>query len=239
MFSVKKLTLGDPDPEVTFYKGGLPVEIKKQKLKYRMDWDPSSDTCTLIVKNAGLEDMGIYTVRAMNDKGETSANVKVRIGDWPVESYEDPFVKLNIIDVTTSESGSDTEDDIVETTKKKLAQLIEEDRDLSIIEEERSEHSELIEDSLSEDSSSEDTYAPRIEIVPEPVCVNEGETIRLATKVTGQKVMVISSFFHHAFFFIQYTVLKGHGYLLSRHPTLAQLIPCVIIHSVQCYAIYC
>ena len=184
-------SLGDPDPDVTFYKGGLPIETKK-KLKYRVDWDPTSDKYTLVIKNAGLEDMGMYTVKAKNDKGETSSNATIRFGDWPVESFEDPYVKLNIIDVTTSESGSDTEDDIVESTKKKLAQLIEEDPDLSIIEE-RSEHSEAVEDSLSEeDELSEDTYAPRIEIVPEPVCVNEGETIRLATKVTGQKVMAIS-----------------------------------------------
>ena len=180
------MTLGDPDPEVTFYKGGLPIQTRRT-LKYRLDWDPESENYSLVIKNAGLEDMGVYTVRAKNDRGETSTNATIRFGDWPIESFEDPYVKLNIIDVTTSESGSDTEDDIVETTKKKLAQLIEEDPDLSIIEE-RSEHSDVLEDSLSEDLS-EDSYAPRIEIVPEPVCVNEGETIRLATKVTGQKVI--------------------------------------------------
>ena len=207
--------LGDPEPDVTFYKGGLPIE-KKKNLKYRTDWDPTSDTYTLVIKNAGLEDMGVYTVKAKNDKGETSSNATIRFGDWPVESFEDPYVKLNIIDVTTSESGSDTDDDIVDSTKKKLAQLIEEDLDLSIIEE-RSEHSEAMEDSLSEDSLSEDTYAPRIEIVPEPVCVNEGETIRLATKVTGQKVMVISQ------------TSSQRSWLFASHPALAQYRPCVFI----------
>ena len=206
--------LGDPDPDVTFYKGGLPIE-KKKKLKYRMDWDPTTDKYTLVIKNAGLEDMGVYTVKAKNDKGETSSNATIRFGDWPVESFEDPYVKLNIIDVTTSESGSDTDDDIVDSTKKKLAQLIEEDLDLSIIEE-RSEHSEAM-DSLSEDELSEDTYAPRIEIVPEPVCVNEGETIRLATKVTGQKVMVISQ------------TSSRQSWLFASHPALAQYRPCVFI----------
>ena len=192
-----------------------------------MDWDPNNDKYTLIVKNAGLDDMGIYTIRARNDRGETSVNAKVRIGEWPIESYEDPYVKLNIIDVTTSESGSDTDDDIVETTKKKLAQLIEEDPDLSIIEEERSEHSEQVEDSLSEDSS-EDTYAPRIEIVPEPVCVNEGETIRLATKVTGQKVNSILP---------QFLQLRK-VMVICKSSSRTGTIDTMRIHSVQCYALF-
>ncbi len=134
--------------------------------------------------------MGQYTVKARSSAGETEASCKVRIGDWPVESYEDPFVKLNIIEVTTSDSGSDTEDDIVESTKKKLAQLIEEEPDLSIIEEEdhsEPHSSEMITGSVN--TSEEESYAPRIEIVPDdPVRVKEGETIRLATKVTGQRL---------------------------------------------------
>ncbi len=181
-------TSGHPSSELSFYKGETRIDVCSDPLKYRLEHDATTSTFTLMVADAGEEDAGVYWVRAAGPAGQ-EASVRCRVelcggaagGDLPPESNEDPFVKLNIIDVTTSESGSDTEDDLVETSKKKLLQLIEDEPDLSVIEEEHSgAHSEF--------SSDGELYAPRVEIVPEPVTVKEGETIRLATKVTGQQV---------------------------------------------------
>ncbi len=147
----------------------------KKNPRYHIAWDPSSDSYTLVIKNAEPKDTGRYTVKAINDSGDISCDAKIKVGDW-VNRKGESFAQLTVIDVLTSESGSEAEDENGESNKKRLAESLEVDPDLSVIE----EHSES-------SSSEEDNYAPRIEIVPEPVTVKEGETIRLATKVTGQR----------------------------------------------------
>ncbi len=172
---------GDPDPEVTFYKDGNPILVKKNP-KCHIAWDPPSDSYTLVIRNAGPEDAGQYTARAVNENGDISCGAKITVGKG------EPFAQLTVIDVLTGESSSETEHECGKSNKKRLAEMLEAEPDLSLIR----EHAES-------SSSEEENYAPRIEIVPEPVTVKEGETIRLATKVTGQRSYCYIALIKHSF----------------------------------------
>eukprot|EP00057_Strongylocentrotus_purpuratus_P013444 XP_011667918.1 PREDICTED: myosin light chain kinase, smooth muscle isoform X2 [Strongylocentrotus purpuratus] len=82
---LKCKVVGEPEPDIFWYKDG--VELKDDR-KYKMDF-PDDDVAMLIVREAGLEDAGEYTCKAVNSCGtkESTAEIIVeapaRIKDAP------------------------------------------------------------------------------------------------------------------------------------------------------------
>lgn len=64
------LSPGDPDPEVTWSQGDKKIKPRRKDPKFKLDWDMNSDEYSLKIKNVQNEDLGEYSVTAVNERGE-------------------------------------------------------------------------------------------------------------------------------------------------------------------------
>ncbi|XP_041477176.1 myosin light chain kinase, smooth muscle-like isoform X3 [Lytechinus variegatus] len=70
---LKCKVVGEPEPEIYWYKDG--VELKDGR-KYKLDF-PDDEVAVLIVKEAGLEDAGEYTCKAVNSAGTKESRAEI------------------------------------------------------------------------------------------------------------------------------------------------------------------
>ena len=63
---------GDPDPELHWYRNGLPV---RKNSRYNMSKD--GETATLNIRNVGVNDEGTYTVKAVNKFGSVTSQCQL------------------------------------------------------------------------------------------------------------------------------------------------------------------
>ena len=72
-------SIGDPQPEVTWYKGSKKLKPKKLDRRIKIHWDIATDLYTLEINECTLDDADDYTVRAANKHGEVSITVTVTV----------------------------------------------------------------------------------------------------------------------------------------------------------------
>ena len=72
-----KFSLGEPEPEVKWYKGDKQIKPKKKDKRVKTDWDLNEDIYLLEILDCTVEDAAEYTVKATNDGGVESATVTV------------------------------------------------------------------------------------------------------------------------------------------------------------------
>jgi len=68
------MTMGMPQPTASWFKAGTAIEIGKT---YQID--TTTDSATLVIKEAQLEHSDTYTLKLENPAGEDSYNVKVTV----------------------------------------------------------------------------------------------------------------------------------------------------------------
>ncbi len=64
------VTLGVPEPEVTWFKAGEPIKAMAGDKRYSIEVDTSDHIFTLEVQNASPADAGEYTITAVNAEGK-------------------------------------------------------------------------------------------------------------------------------------------------------------------------
>lgn len=72
--------IGDPEPEVEWYKDGKVIKVKKYDSRVKTTWDMKTDTYTLEVKDSTAEDAGEYSIKAVNDHGSFDYKIDVDVG---------------------------------------------------------------------------------------------------------------------------------------------------------------
>lgn len=76
--------IGNPEPEVIWYRNGIPLkEGKNLKLLFH------GDKCSAIIEKADLGDNGIYSVSALNNCGEASSKCQVFVVEKTPDEIEE------------------------------------------------------------------------------------------------------------------------------------------------------
>ena len=109
--------LGNPEPKVIWKKNDKEIKPKKKDKRFNISWDIDTELNTLEIKDATIEDTGIYTVEATNSLGTVQSTVTVTI--QPTEEVEvKPINEAVFIEETTPQetaaeqtSDSDSEDE--------------------------------------------------------------------------------------------------------------------------------
>ena len=108
--------LGNPEPKIIWKKNDKEIKPQKKDKRFKISWDIDADFNTLEIKDATIEDAGIYTVEATNSLGTVQSTVTVTI--QPTEEVEvKPINEAVCIEETTPQetaakqtSDSDSED---------------------------------------------------------------------------------------------------------------------------------
>ena len=95
--------LGDPEPEVTWYKGEKKVKPRRSDKRVRTDWDLNDDTYFLEIKDATESDAGEYTCIASSDTGTTHVVIPVKVREHGAISPEEESVSEE--EVTATEAA--------------------------------------------------------------------------------------------------------------------------------------
>ena len=90
MVFINMLTLGNPKPNVRWKKGDKEIKPKKKNKRFVISWDIDNDLNTLEIKDAKVEDSGVYTIEATNSLGTVLSTVTVT-----VEPTEQPEAETN------------------------------------------------------------------------------------------------------------------------------------------------
>ena len=122
MVLIKFLYLGNPEPNVRWKKDGREIKPKKKDKRFLISWDIDNNLNTLEIKDAEVEDSGVYTVEATNSLGTVQSTVTVTV--QPTEQHEaEPMnVAVCVEEILTQESAveqvieSGTEDKVAEVT---------------------------------------------------------------------------------------------------------------------------
>lgn len=161
-------TSGDPEPDITWYKGDKLIKPRKWDKKKRITWDLATEFSILEIKNLDMNDSGEYTVKGTNKHGTTSATFNVIVQDKSkkkkvkgkvsatTEESSERTISMEagtvaMVTETVGESGKVTIKEVVETTE------VEKTRGLG----------------------------PRFEILPQPMVVTETEAVQVICRVSG------------------------------------------------------
>ncbi|VDK40947.1 unnamed protein product, partial [Gongylonema pulchrum] len=68
--------VGKPEPEVAWFKDGIPVNIDNEHILSKKD---EKGQYTLVIKEARMEDVGIYTCKATNQAGTAESEAKFAV----------------------------------------------------------------------------------------------------------------------------------------------------------------
>ncbi|XP_063816061.1 myosin light chain kinase, smooth muscle-like isoform X2 [Pseudophryne corroboree] len=66
---------GFPDPEVLWFFSGSPIQESK---RFQIEYEDSG-SCTLVIANVSLEDVGVYTCKALNAHGQKECSAKLNV----------------------------------------------------------------------------------------------------------------------------------------------------------------
>ena len=167
-------SLGDPEPEVTWYKGEKKLKMSKREPRIKIDWDMAQDLNILVIMDANKDDSGEYTVVAENEHGTFRFTVTVLVGKTAgAEIIRTTESKRTV--TTIEETVVDGE--VVERTSK--SETSEATPEVTV------EKTDISEGPLPVEVIHEEGTAPKFEQPPEPMLVDIGEEIRLTCRVTG------------------------------------------------------
>ena len=79
-------SIGSPEPKITWKKGDKEIKPKKKDKRFVISWDIDNDLNTLEIKDAKVEDSGVYTIEATNSLGTVQSTVTVTV--QPTEEPE-------------------------------------------------------------------------------------------------------------------------------------------------------
>lgn len=122
-------TVGDPEPEVSWYKDDVPIKPRRGDKRIKADWDMKQDLNILTIIEATKEDEGTYTVIAENKFGSFKFSVTVLVGrpegaeiikttesKKSVTVVEETVVDGKVVERTVKEDVSETEPETVVET---------------------------------------------------------------------------------------------------------------------------
>ena len=129
--SLNLITLGNPAPEVSWYKDKQKLKPKKKDQKLKIDYDLDQDMNILTINDATMEDSATYTIKAKNSVGSVSESAIVTVEPVPVidecviENVEKSYEKPNL---PSQEESSDkpVKDDNQKTAPGILLRIEEE-----------------------------------------------------------------------------------------------------------------
>uniref|UniRef100_A0A9J2P3W7 Immunoglobulin I-set domain protein n=1 Tax=Ascaris lumbricoides TaxID=6252 RepID=A0A9J2P3W7_ASCLU len=92
---------GEPQPEVSWFKDGAPVNIDNEHFIAKKD---GSGHHTLIIKKARLEDAGTYCCKATNVKGSNETMAKFAVeSELEVPAFVEGLEELSVVESDTAE----------------------------------------------------------------------------------------------------------------------------------------
>ena len=77
---------GDPVPDVTWFKDGVPVN--KDNLDYKTNYDEATGVCTLRIEETFVEDSANWSLRASNQAGYAESHAKLTVRESRPASAE-------------------------------------------------------------------------------------------------------------------------------------------------------
>lgn len=174
------MVTGDPEPDVTWHRGDTEVKKSKRDRRIKTDWDIKEDIYSLLISDATKEDSGDYTVRATNENGSFTYTVTVLVGipegaqivetTRKTTSVHETIIDGEVVErIEKEDTKVEKADDVVETKKEVVEEVVQQEEVKEV----------------KAAKPKEDTKSPKIEVPPEPVEVDVGETIKLSCKVTG------------------------------------------------------
>lgn len=202
--------IGDPEPEVSWYKGDAKIKAKRSDKRIQMTWDMKTDLNHLVIADAKAEDRGEYKLKAENSHGHIEYSVTVKVGKEVVPTEEKEVVSVSAEAVETVESKpaeepipkdtSVTEIKEEEITKEEVkpAEKVPEleqksevtatvsesvETSTTVVETTTTEEKAVVEEAAVEEVEA--TGAPVMEVAPKPSVVDVGETITISCKFTG------------------------------------------------------
>ena len=101
--------LGEPEPDVSWYKGSKKLKSKKPDKRVKIDYDLKEDINTLTISDATTDDSGEYIIEATSAAGTTSETVKVTVTSTTKKAKEE----------TTEDTESEKVQDIAASKDKK------------------------------------------------------------------------------------------------------------------------
>ena len=122
MVLINMLYLGNPKPNVRWKKDGREIKPKKKDKRFLISWDINNDLNTLEIKDAEVEDSGVYIVEATNSLGTVQSTVTVIVQPTEQPKAEPMNEAVCVEEISTQESAveqvieSGTEEKVVEVT---------------------------------------------------------------------------------------------------------------------------
>jgi hypothetical protein len=191
---------GEPEPEITWYKGDTEIKPKKKDKKYKIDWDVTTDVSSLVIKDAGSEDAGEYKVKATNAHGTSESVVTVEIKEKESKKKKAKLVaKTEVTEeqeeqkAVVIEGQTATESETAEKKGISVKGKTETESEEAVadkLELKSKVGAEEVEEKIEEKKAEVEKAAPKQEkpvfdVSPESVTANEGEEIKLTCKVKG------------------------------------------------------
>lgn len=200
---------GQPEPEVTWFKDDKPIKPKKKDKKYKVDWDVTTDVCSLEIKDVAQDDAGNYTAKASNTHGIAEATVSVVIGKEkeaaPKKKKKAKLVASSKTEVTEEETEkalivegkSETETTTAAKKGMSVKGTTETEAEEAVagkmavkgsveVKEEVPVKEEVVEEAVKPQEEKPKGSKPEFEVLPESVTATEGEEIKLVSKATGE-----------------------------------------------------
>lgn len=163
-----------------WYKDQQPIGLDDSDKRVTVEYNSKSGDASLQIEKSSVDDSGKYSVHAENSKGLIIVTVDVVIAD---------DISEIIFEEHHAEQRQGAGEERTRVTSKKTSR-IGEAKELSveeIIERELSSAKSMAEEGFG--ITLTDDVVPgksaRLDLAPEPQCVNVGETIRLTCKVSG------------------------------------------------------
>ena len=195
--------IGDPEPDVLWFRGDKEVKPKKHDKRIKMDWDMKTDLYTLTIKEAVKDDAGDYTVKAVNKFGSFTFTVTVLVGrpegakivetTRTTTSVQETIIDGEVVDRVEKKDVQVDKADEVDVEKTMVTATVDEAKvevsETTAVSATQEVVEEFVEETKVKETEvkepKEDKRAPKIVIPPEPTVVDVGEMIRLTCKVSG------------------------------------------------------
>ena len=120
LLSIKLSSSGTPEPKIIWKKDDKEIKPKKKDKRFVISWDIDNDLNTLEIKDAKVEDSGIYTIEATNSLGTVQTTVTVSVQPTEEPEVETINEAVCVEETTTQETAVEQ----VNESEEKEAEVI-------------------------------------------------------------------------------------------------------------------